>query len=120
MQKKVVRILSFSNYLAHTDPLFSDSSILKVKDLYFVNIAILMFNYDHGNLPQDLRYLFSLKTQHKYSTRYNSKSKLKIPKRKTKKYGLQSFSVIGAQILNQIKELDFYETSRSFYTFKKN
>ena len=43
LQKKCLRIITFSNYLAHTKPLFQKLEILNFKKLVIHRIAMLMF-----------------------------------------------------------------------------
>ena len=40
--KKIVRLITSSEYLAHTNPLFKETSILKLKDLYSNQVALIM------------------------------------------------------------------------------
>ena len=44
-QKKVVRIITLSHYLAHTQPLFQSLSILPVNKLFLNQIGIGMYKY---------------------------------------------------------------------------
>ena len=43
LQKKAMRIITNSNYISHTDPIFKDLKILKIEDLYKINILKLYF-----------------------------------------------------------------------------
>ena len=43
LQKKNIRILSNSDYLAHTTPLFKSLSILKFDDIYTLHSLVFMF-----------------------------------------------------------------------------
>ena len=43
LQKRVVRILSSSNYLAHTSPLFKNLQILKFEDVYKIKVLEHMY-----------------------------------------------------------------------------
>ena len=63
MQKKIVRIITFSNYLAHTEPIFKQLNILPIDKLYYNRIGILMYKYSNGQLPEvmDELYLLYLK-----------------------------------------------------------
>ena len=60
--KKIVRIITNSNYLEHTDPLFQQTNILKLNDITKLAIATHMYinkNEMHNFLPS-----------HAYSTRH--------------------------------------------------
>ena len=61
IQKKYVRILTNSHYLAHTNPLFAQTKMLKVTDIYTYYVSIKAFKlYKTGNLNS---------TQHNFNTR---------------------------------------------------
>lgn len=49
LQKKIIRIITNSSYLAHTAPLFQITEILTVKDLYSYFIGIHMFKLHINN-----------------------------------------------------------------------
>ena len=59
LQKKIVRLMTFSNFYDHTDPLFTKLSILMIHDLVFYSNAVFMHEFYNGNLP-DTFILFSL------------------------------------------------------------
>ena len=78
-----------------------------------------MFNFDKGNLPELLCPLFDVIYKHEYHTRYRSKGKIKIPKRNTVKFGINSFSFLGSKTFNEIKDYDFYYECKNINQFKK-
>jgi hypothetical protein len=53
IQKKIVRLMTFNSYLAHSEPIFK---VLKILDIYKINdylISLFMFRYNHmKNLPE--------------------------------------------------------------------
>ena len=51
LQKKAIRIITQSHYLAHTDPLFSKLKLLKLDDLYKHQLGIYMYKSTKGLLP---------------------------------------------------------------------
>ena len=42
-QKKIIRIITFSHYISHTQPLFQDLSILPLEKLVLYRIALIMY-----------------------------------------------------------------------------
>lgn len=59
LQKRSIRIANKKSYRYHTEPLFKQCQILKIKDQYKVNVAIMMHKLKNGNLPasfEDLDY----------------------------------------------------------------
>jgi len=51
LQKKAIRILANSGYNVHTDPLFSNLGILKIKDILTLNASTFMYKYFNSKLP---------------------------------------------------------------------
>ena len=78
-QKKIVRLITFSSYLAHTQPIFIDLLILPLDKLIFHRIGIMMFKYSKGVLPGVMDNLYLKNNEvHSYYTR--SSDLLRIPK----------------------------------------
>ena len=74
LQKKAVRIISNTGYLTHTNPLFAELGILKINDLFNLNLGKFMFKYKHGLLPPNFNDCFStVSVVHSYSTRSATK-----------------------------------------------
>ena len=70
IQKKCIRIITFSYYLEHTAPLFDRLNILEFKKLVMQRISLLMFKQHLHILPSPLNDLFAVKdTYHNYYTR---------------------------------------------------
>ena len=77
LQKRVVRILTNSEYLAHTDTLFIQLKILVIYKLSALYICKFMFLYHHNMLPAWFNDLFVTNNQiHCHGTRsaYNYRS----------------------------------------------
>ena len=51
LQKKAIRIMTFSDFKEHTNPIFIDLKILKFHDLVQFQTAIFMLDFRYGNLP---------------------------------------------------------------------
>ena len=58
LQKKAIRIITSSHYIAHTDPLFSTTKLLKLDDLYTYQLGICMHKVTHCQLPQNMSSMF--------------------------------------------------------------
>ena len=52
LQKKAVRIVTKSNFIAHTDPLFRQLNVLKIKDMFKVKILKFYYKLSYGLLPK--------------------------------------------------------------------
>ena len=71
LQKKSVRILCLSKYNAHTEPIFKELKLLKVKDILWLQELKFYYKYKNDKLPH---YLQNLPLQpntdtHNYATR---------------------------------------------------
>ena len=90
LQKRAIRIINKSSFLAHTDPLFHSNNILKVHDLYKFYVGVYM--YDNWEAE-------SFVVTHNYNTR-NLNSLVPGAARLT--VTQNSLSVIGPNVWNSI------------------
>ena len=51
IQKRAMRTIYNKRYNSHTDPLFKESRILKISDLYQLEVMTFMHDITHGKLP---------------------------------------------------------------------
>ena len=51
LQKRFLRIISLSNYNAHTEPIFKRLEIITIKNLFDLNCLKFVYNYKKGELP---------------------------------------------------------------------
>ena len=58
LQKRIVRIISYSSYKAHTDPIFTKLHILKFHQIYKYSIIMFMFKYYKNELPSIFNNMF--------------------------------------------------------------
>ena len=73
LQKKSLRIIYNSAFRSHTDPLFVDSKILKIGDLYLFHLGQFMYNYNRNTLPHIFDGMFPKNQSfHKYPTRQSN------------------------------------------------
>ena len=118
LQKKAIRAITFSDFRAHSSPLFKKLNVLKVHDLFQYQVSSIMWDFDHYTLPHALNPLFNkTRDTHSYGTRFANADKLTVERVNTSKYGLMSFKVIGANKLNELKDCDFYNNARTKQVF---
>ena len=79
LQKRAIRIICNAPIRSHTDPLFFENTILKIKDLYSLQLGQFMYRYNNNSLPHVFHDMF-LKNQsvHKYPTRQSDKFHLPL------------------------------------------
>ena len=113
IQKKIVRIITFSPYLCHTDPIFKDLNLLPISKLVTQRIGLLMFKYSIHSLPSVIEDLFTCNTSvSNHNTR--NKSKLRQP-RSNCEYMYRNISFTGVYIWNKIQDhINVYSTYSTF------
>ena len=115
LQKKIIRFITFSPYLAHTKNLFLDTNILPFKKLVIHRIGIQMFKFNLGLSPVALNNLFVRNSNiHNYNTRNKNKLRSAIGRHK---FIYKNFRYISGHIWNNIT--DKIDTDTSLLTFKK-
>ena len=102
LQKKCVRILTFSPFNSHTSDIFKEMKILKVKDIIKMHQLKLVFDFTKNALPNDLMSLFTLAKDVHPDQNLNSSENnlLYIPKVKTTTYGTNSLKYHCAKLWN--------------------
>ena len=63
LQKKCVRIMTFSDFDSHANPLFIDLKILKVQDVIKLQQLKLAYEYCNNLIPHDLRNLLNCSSE---------------------------------------------------------
>ena len=61
LQKKIVRIMTYSTFYTHTAPIFKELQILTIDKLVVHRIAIVMYKFNNGLLPAVLNTLYKKK-----------------------------------------------------------
>ena len=104
LQKKVVRLMTFSSYYEHTNPLFIKLEILKIHDLVIYHNALFMYDFHSDNLPDTFNTFFlPVNHTHNYNTRLASRSSYSLPRIRTK-YGKFNIRYSGAKLWNDIDD----------------
>ena len=117
LQKRIVRMLTHNDIRQQdysfppSDPLFLKLEILKVQDIFKLNIAKFIYKCLNKNIPINFHKWFTLTTQiHNYNTRskfigndtlINTKN-IFIQTARTSHYGLKKIKVQGAKIWNKL------------------
>ena len=58
IQKNAVRIITFADFNAHTDPLLKKINILKIKDHVTLQNCLLVYDYINNKLPKSFNNTF--------------------------------------------------------------
>jgi hypothetical protein len=90
LQKAAMRIMTFSEFRAHSEPLFKQLEILKFRDNIAVNNCLFVYDYFSNELPVSFSNTFKITYDlYEYSTRQATTGKLYIPRYKTTTFGLK-------------------------------
>ena len=102
LQKRNIRFLTGSEYLEHTNPLFYRAKCLKLKDIYSLETAKLMYKIHNNVLSVANLYKFNLiKNCYTHKTRLSHKNNFFLPRTRTR-LGQKSLSYAGIKIWNEI------------------
>ena len=105
LQRKAVRIMTFSNFDAHSEPLFKELKILKVKDNIFLQNCLFVYDYFHGNLPKSFNNIFTkAEEMHTSFTRNANDGKIVIPSYNSTTYGLNSIYKLCIDAWNKMTQ----------------
>ena len=105
LQKKAIRIITFSDFRAHTSPSFKQLSLLKLCDVVELQTALFMYQYNKGIFPDLFTDFFTpVRSKHQYQTRLLAcKSTFSLPTTRTN-YGIFNIRSYGSKVWNSIDE----------------
>ena len=91
LQKKIIRIMTFYSYYAHTDPIFKDLNILTIDKLVVHRIGIAMYKINNEMYPSVLNDLYKKNNDiHAHNTRTKDMFRILL--------GTQTFSNVSAKV----------------------
>ena len=92
LQKRLIRLITNSDFLAHTQPLFKQLQILDIESLRKYSLAVYFFKNSHSLLPP-------LQGHHHYETRHRNRPR---PIRHTKTIYQKSFIYQAPIVWNEL------------------
>lgn len=102
LQKRVLRLIYFTDRREHAIPLFTKAKVLPVTFLYYEAVSKLMFDVHNQSAPINILKLFTKTSQiHTYNTR-SSKSQLFSTKHSRLNLQKKAFSRVGVKVWNKI------------------
>ena len=100
LQKKIVRIITFSPPSSHTAPLFKNLKLLQFENLHEYLICIFMYKYTMDMLPVVFEGWFTLRSSiHRYNTRQSDSYHLHKFRTNIGKFSLRSQ---GTKVWNSV------------------
>ena len=109
LQKKCIRIMTFSEFNSHTNDIFKELKIIKVRDVIKMHQLRVSFDFLNNSLPSDLMSLFQRSSDIHPNLDLNSSVNelLYIPRVKTTTYGIKSIKYHCAKLWN-----DFFKNGK--------
>ena len=115
LQKRAIRIIAGVPPRSHTDPIFVQYRLLRFTNIFQLNIALFMYRFHHGLLPNTFNLLFIRNSQyHSYETRQGSM--ISMPRCRTDRTK-RTIRYQGVHVWNRILSLNI-NVSLSIETFK--
>ena len=94
LQKKIIRLITFSTYLAHTGPIFFNLQLLSLEKIFFSRDGLVMFKCSNNMLPNVISNLYIKNNEiHSHFIYFYL---LRIPK------CTPNFTTISARVWNEI------------------
>ena len=104
LQKRALRIITFSAFDHPSSPLFKSLGITKFFDLVTYHIAVLMYKYHNSLLPSAFNCFFmKISHVHSYNTRLAVKQTYYLPNARTN-YGMFNIRFKGPKVWNDLDE----------------
>ena len=118
LQNKAVRIMNFSDYRDHANPIFKQLNIIKLSDNVSLQNILLVYDSLNSRLPSILNHGYNYVLNfHAIRTRNALKLKLALPTVKTTAHGINSIEYKSVKTWNdfidEFKKLSFQTLPRS-------
>ena len=115
LQKRSIRLITKSKYLAHTDPLFCGLKKLKIFEINKLQIVTFVYNCLYASSANEFYSQFCFPdSSTNYNTRYSSKLHILPYRTDIRKFSLKCF---GPRLWNSLPS--HVVSATSLYCFKK-
>lgn len=102
LQKWAIRTITNSHYRSHAEPLFKESNILNINDMYKLELGVFMYKFSINDLPVAFDDYFTKRTNiHDYPTRFANDLNLTKNKKVFSDHCIRS---TGPSLWNQLDE----------------
>ena len=120
IQKKIVRTITFSHYLAHTVPIFDTLNILNFNNLVVHRICLMMFKYSKDLVPLPIVELFTRNYElHNHYTRQSQSLHTAVGRNEAiyktfTFHGIRIWNYVSAKISVDVSYASFKHSSKIF------
>ena len=121
IQKKIVRTITFSHYLAHTEPILDTLNILNFNNLVVHRISLMMFTYSKDLVPLPIVELFTRNYEfHNYFTRQSQSLHTAVGRNEAiyktfTFHGIRIWNYISTKISVDVSYASFKHSSKIIY-----
>ena len=103
LQKRLVRIMTFSEPLSHSEPLLKSLNLLKFCDIIDVEILSFVYQWFHKLTPSRFAHYFKqISSVRPYYTGQSNNENLFVNQVQTTQYGLRSFCFSAVKLWNSL------------------
>ena len=102
LQKRVVRLMTFSDPRSHSEPLLKSLRLLKFSDVIHLEILSFVYQCYHKLSPCFVNYFSPVSSIHSYNTRQPQVDNLFVKSVHTTQYGIRSLSYTGPKLWNSL------------------
>ena len=122
LQKRVVRIMTFSDPRSHSEPLLKSLRLLKFSDIIHLEILSFVYQWYHKLSPSCfVNYFNPVSSIHSYNTRQSQIDNLFVKSVHTTQYGIRSLSYTGPKLWNSLSiDVKKIKPFSSFRQYIKN
>ena len=122
LQKRVVRIMTFSDPRSHSEPLLKSLRLLKFSDIIHLEILSFVYQWHHKpSLSCFVNYFNPVSSIHSYNTRQSQIDNLFVKSVHTTQYGIRSLSYTGPKLWNSLSiDVKKIKPFSSFHQYIKN
>ena len=123
LQKKSVRIITCSKYNAHSMPIFKKLKMLKLEDIYYLQLLKFYHKYVHNKLPHyfSMTPFYQSNTVHGHNTRRSEHIHILRPNHEfAKKSVRHKIPIIINGLEKKFKDKLFTHSLKGFSNYVKN
>ena len=112
LQKRIIRVINKSHFLARTNPIFKSLYLLKLEDIRKLQISQFMFSIRNNLTPIGFQDMFTLNSQiHRYNTRTSKAFHLPCIRTKLRQFSIKYHGpMIFSSLDSDIKEAYTYSS----------
>ena len=125
LQKKFLRMKTYNDQhnefheLPRSDPIFSNEKILKIYDIYKLQLGKFVFESNNNIGPSQFHNMFNPVTNiHQYNTRYSSSGNFFFTHVHTSQYGLKNITNSGTRLWSSLPQSIKNSPSKYVFSFR--